>query len=256
MDWDITGFRIYQLDDEAADYFTPLSTERSIQLNECTGGKILATQNLSVSNSVISQIAAEGDVLNVNSSSIGNVVTQTDSIVLTNSSAEAVEIQSGSLTLQTSTVNSISAEQSSEITLTNSEVINSEGTGITMAGDNSTLTVSFSTISGHDSHGIDIQSNQGHLHITNSIVSNNAGDGINSNITSQLNYVTITQNEGMGWDAGTAGSSMESTLTNSIISNNDDGAVDTSVLLHEYNYTGNYPQFQEGSFMLEPYSPW
>ena len=66
-----------------------------------------------------------------------------------------------------------------------------------------------------------------------------------------MNYLTVTEN-GASIDYQVSGNS--GMINNSIVSLNGTNDL-SSMLLQQYNYTDNYPQFQEGSYMLEPYSP-
>ena len=154
----------------------------------------------------------------------------------------------------------LEGSESLEGTLTNVEVDSSAGNGIEIRLNNlepaSFMDVEISHVNVHHNSGAGLYLtcpiSEGLVEVANSLIADNEGNGIHTWVPSKFNYVTIANNNGAAIQSEL--DAYESEISNCISSFNDSG-FSGSTALEEYNYTGNYPQFQEGSYMLEPYSP-
>ena len=144
----------------------------------------------------------------------------------------------------------IVSDASVQMTINNSTIEGSAASGIQLSGDYSELSIEHSIIANHGNYGIEVTSENGTLALENVVVAENTNGGISSATSGSINYVTIAGNGGNAWNAA---SGEQNVANNSIFSNNSGNL--NSVPLQQFNYVDNYPQFQEGSYMLEPYSP-
>ena len=154
----------------------------------------------------------------------------------------------------------LEGSESLEGTLTNIEVESNAGKGVEIRLDNleptSFMDVDISHVNINHNSGVGLYLtcpiSEGLVEVANSLITDNEGNGINTWVPSKFNYLTIAQNNGAAIQSEL--DAYESEISNCISSfNNSDFSGSTA--LEEYNYTGNYPQFQEGSYLLEPYSP-
>ena len=144
----------------------------------------------------------------------------------------------------------IVSDASVQMTINNSTIEGSTASGIQLSGDYSELSIEHSIIANHGNYGIEVTSENGTLALENVVVAENTNGGISSATLGSINYVTIAGNGGNAWNAA---SGEQNVANNSIFSNNSGNL--NSVPLQQFNYVDNYPQFQAGSYMLEPYSP-
>ncbi|MAU75851.1 MAG: hypothetical protein CL831_03130, partial [Crocinitomicaceae bacterium] len=157
-----------------------------------------------------------------------------------------------SLIIEESTLSSLEVYKNSSVDIANSTIENSESSGITINASSANIELSHTYVRGHQEDGININVESGALILNNTVVVENGDNGLETNGSDvNLHYVTIANNSGFGLEATSNGPSL---IHNSIISNNE-GYYSANNLLLEYNYVGNYPQFQEGSYQLELYSP-
>ena len=167
-------------------------------------------------------------------------------IEMASSASVSLDISDCEMQSVLSSVNTTAAIQR-----TNIEGSGSDGLGL--YGSENSISLEHSVIASHANRGIYVAGENGHLHLGNSIISDNTSHGIEtSNAIHQLEYLTIANNGGVGLMANDNG---PTSIQNSILSNNDNTSYIADGVLTEYNYFGSYPQFQEGSYHLELYSP-
>ena len=250
INWEGRDFRIYQLSESVDQgqyslfqtYPAAFESARDLNMTGISGNTLSVNGALEFSDGEIDGTIAcstNAEALISNSSMDSLVVT--GSAVVDSSIIGYVEI---------SEVGELSNTEMEKVygdnllTLQNCLIQGSDGDGINTAE----VVLEHTEVTGNANNGINAWTVSG----TNSIISNNGLSGITASIV-DLNYVTLSDNQnGLVINAD----SEYSTVTNSVISNNVEVNLPSSdLLLEEYNYTGNYPQFQEGSYMLEAYSP-
>ena len=223
---------------------------------------VIAIDSLVIDNSTISTIWFQNaemtqeiaDVV-IQESTIGNAdIDWGEFITVQNSHIDNFEPSNlagnlSTVTIDSSTFGKIDASGWFDMDITHSEVANSLGNGVSITGSSDGhLSMAYCSVTNATGIGVNAPLSVGLIELNNCIIAENGSAGITSG-PGTINYCTIVNN-GAGW-SNSGGNTTNRFITNSIIS------VSSSVssASTDYNYTGAFPQFQEGSYLLEPYSP-
>ena len=201
------------------------------------GLDIISADNLEFTNSTT-------DELNVNQSDI----------VATHSTLGNVTVAGMSdLTLGYSNIQSLDLPAGGVVQMDHVDVTGSASDGIKIGGSTGGLQAVYSRFLNNAGDGIDIDVSNGQLNLNNCVIAGNGGRGIYSNVSSNINYMTIADNGSTAVQKGSAPSQYAFEVTNSILTLN--GGTTSGSMLIEYNYTENYPQFADDEYHLQSYSP-
>ena len=149
----------------------------------------------------------------------------------------------------------IYSDKSIHLELNQSDVNGSNGHGIHLSGAYSNLDMEHSMVSEHAMSGIVAEGNGGQIILENTIVAANGQSGITTDLPVDFSYITVVENGGPAWEVDLDYAT--GSIQNSILSLNasDWWYWGNEAVVSHYVYSDDYPQFQEGSYMLEAYSP-
>lgn len=257
--WYGRNFRMYQVED-AIDFNPVLVSSRDLHLTNCSGGNVQfdadSLQVSDVGSNLAGLLLSGSDSEFSTDGSNIDVVEATGSLLFDGDDSFIGLLQvdgNFDLDINGGAMNGIHLRGAGSANLEHLIVDNASGSGVDIAGDAVILHASYCQFENNSEDGVQVSANSGSVAIQNSIATGNGGSGIVSTIPATLNYITSHGNSGFG--VSFASISFSGVVSNSILSQNGFGALNASEFSTEYNYTGNYPQFQEGSYMLEPYSP-
>lgn len=212
---------------------------------------VLSADSADFLNSTIGDITLECDVSEAQSLECANISGSSTVGVFASSILDEIDIESENIEINGCEISSLRLPEGGSLTLAHSTI--SGGAGVTVQGSEGDISVRYCTIKNNSNDGINVTSNNGNLEMFNSIIAGNGGRGIYSNVPANISYVTVADNGSTAIVKGSAPSQFGFEVTNSILSLN--GGTTSGAMLTEFNYAENYPQFADGDYHLESYSP-